>query len=313
MPILPTSLLVHVLNVGDGDAIVIEFPEVDGDRRYGLVDCYSSKKTLDYLAKLGITELEFVCATHPHYDHIRGMPALLDAYKGRIMDFWDSGFRHTSLTYDKVIAKVVADRRIRYSRVTSGMETVCNGVKVTVLAPSIALRNRYDTWGVNINNASIVLKLEYKAKGVKNPSVIILGADAQFDSWSNVVEEFPAWEKTANPDQRIQVDRGRNPLNCQVLKVSHHGSKHGTLLEFVEKLSPGHAIVSCSSTSSYGFPHEIAKLALEETSSGLYYTDGAPHESRSGTTVVVSNGTNRPEIRELGEARSAMAAPPVPP
>ena len=82
MAIRPESLRVHVLNVGDGDAIVIEFPEVNGSRRYGVVDCYSSSKTIDYLGKLGVTDLEFVCATHPHYDHIRGMPKLLDQYKG---------------------------------------------------------------------------------------------------------------------------------------------------------------------------------------------------------------------------------------
>lgn len=124
--------------------------------------------------------------------------------------------------------------------------------------------------------------------------------------------EFPAWEKTENPDQRIQVDRGHNPLNCQVLKVSHHGSKHGTLLEFVEKMNPGHAIISCSSSSSYGFPHEIAKMALEETSNDLYFTDGTAHDERAGTVVVVSNGTNRPEVITLGEERSALATPPVP-
>jgi beta-lactamase superfamily II metal-dependent hydrolase len=306
----PRSLRVHVLNVGDGDSIIVEFPEVNGNRRYGVVDCSNATKTIDYLKKLGVKELEFVCATHPHYDHIRGMPKLLSTFQGAIHEFWDSGFRHTSLTHERVITNVEADTNIRFSRVTSGTEKMCNGVKVCVMAPSIALRNRYDTWGININNASIVIKLEYLYGTAKKAGIILLGADAQFDSWSKVVEEFPAWEKTENPDQRIQVGQGQNPLNCQVLKVSHHGSKHGTMLEFVEKLSPRHAIVSCSGTSTYGFPHELALLALEETTTDRYFTDGGHGIQRSGTSVVECNGTNQPDVIELRESRSAMATPP---
>ena len=205
MTVKPESLCVHVLNVGDGDSIVLQFPaDVNGRRKFALVDCYKSKKTIDYLKKLGVNELEFVCATHPHYDHIAGIPNVLDSFKGSIQEFWDSGFRHTSLTYDKIIDKIKDDPNINFIRVTSGMERIINNVKVCVLAPSIYLRNRYDTYGVNINNASIVLKLEYKDPDATNPSVIILGGDAQFDSWAKVIEEYPHTEKTDNPEQNLE-------------------------------------------------------------------------------------------------------------
>ncbi len=313
MAVKPESLCVHVLNVGDGDNIIIQFPEVDGQRKYAVVDCYSSKKMLDYLDKLGVNELEFVCATHPHYDHIRGIPTLLATYKGRIREFWDSGFRHTSLTHEKIIDAAQDDPDIRFSRVTSGMEKIFNNVKVSVLAPSIYLRNRYDCYGVNINNASIVLKLEYKSPNVVNPSVIILGGDAQFLSWSKVLEEYPNYVKTDNPDQLITVERSFNPLNCHVLKVSHHGSKHGTTLECVETLDPEYAIVSCSGSSSYGFPHEIAMLSLEEETEmdRIFFTDYSTRKKpRSGTTVIVSQGTTRHEIISLNEERSVLVNPP---
>ena len=312
MAVKPESLCVHVLNVGDGDNIILQFPEVDGQRKYAVVDCYSSKKTIDYLNKLGVNELEFVCATHPHYDHICGIPKLLETYKGRIREFWDSGFRHTSLTHEKIIGLINDDPNIRFSRVTSGMEKIFNDVKVGVLAPSIYLRNRYDSYGVNINNASIVLKLEYKAPDVVNPSIIILGGDAQFLSWSKVLEEYPNSVKTGNPDQII-LDKSFNPLNCQVLKVSHHGSKHGTSLECVETIDPEYAIVSCSGSSSYGFPHEIALLSLMEKMEmdRISFTDySMPKKPRSGTTVIISQGTTRPEIVSLGDERSDLPNPP---
>ncbi len=311
MPVTPESLCVHVLNVGDGDGIIIQFPEVGGSRKFAVVDCCSSAKTLDYLNKLGARELEFVCATHPHFDHIGGIPKLLTVFKGRIREFWDSGFRHTSITAENIVDLIEADREIRFMRVTSGMDRVINGVNVTVLAPSISLRNRYDTYGVDINNASVLLKLEHKTPGAASPSVIVLGGDAQFPSWSKVLEEYPNFVKTENPQQRVMVMEASNPLNCNVLKVSHHGSKHGTALECVEILDPECAIVSCSGSSSYGFPHEIAMLSIEEMTDRLYFTDySMAGKPKSGTTVVISHGIGTPEIVSLGDDRSALPNPP---
>jgi beta-lactamase superfamily II metal-dependent hydrolase len=284
---------------------------VGGERKFAVVDCCSSAKTLDYLQKLDATKLEFVCATHPHYDHIAGIPKLLSTYKGKIREYWDSGFRHTSLTAERIVELIEQDPDIRFMRVTSGMERMINGVNVSVLAPSIWLRNRYDTYGIDINNASVLLKLEYKAPGSSTPSVIVLGGDAQYPSWSKVLEEYPHFVKTENPQQKIQATSSFNPLNCQVLKVSHHGSKHGTALECIEVLDPEYAIVSCSGSSTYGFPHEIALLSIKEMTSRVFFTDfDAPAKPKSGTTVVVSQGTGTPEIVERLDKSTEMANPP---
>ncbi|MBA7545472.1 hypothetical protein ES705_37841 [subsurface metagenome] len=125
-----------------------------------------------------------------------------------------------------------------------------------MLAPSIALRNRYDTYGININNSSIVLKIEY------NEQSVILTGDAQWDSWARVTEDFPHFEKTENPDQKIKISDTYNPLRCQVLKVSHHASKHGTSLEYIERLSPNYSAVSCGTL--HNCPHQLAKDILKE-------------------------------------------------
>ena len=100
----------------------------------------------DYLTKLGATDPGFICATHPHYDRVAGIPKLLEVYEGRVREYRDSGFRHISLTAKKIVDMIDQDPAISFMGMTSGMERVFNGVKVSVLAPSIYLRTGSTTF-----------------------------------------------------------------------------------------------------------------------------------------------------------------------
>jgi len=312
MPPANNELVVHVLNVGDGDDIIIDFPGAPGQRRYAVVDCYNGVKTVKYLNDSDVKGmLEFVCATHPHDDHINGMSELLTSYRGRVHEFWDSGFRHTIPAYEDMIAALEADPDLRYFRVTSGMERRINGVKVSVLAPSMYLRNRFDTYGIDINNASVVLMLEY------NRFKMVLGGDAQFTSWSKILEEYPDFKKTVDPSARVQIKEAFNPLNCNVLKVSHHCSNNGTAFECINMLDPEYAIVSCSGASTHDFPHPIARMCLEKivgedkAHDRVMFTDyeGLGY-TRKGSIVVSTSGTGSPTFRFLGDRPGDFPAPP---
>ena len=85
----PPLLTVHVLGAGKGESIVLRLP----DGRWGVVDCYAgsvadplTNPTLQFLSEQGATELEFLCLTHPHDDHFRGMSQLLETFPVRY--FW---------------------------------------------------------------------------------------------------------------------------------------------------------------------------------------------------------------------------------
>jgi beta-lactamase superfamily II metal-dependent hydrolase len=296
-PLTPSAsdLVVYILNVGDGDAIVLQFPQLPedgGSRAFAVVDSNDGDKSLDLLSKLGATALRFVCATHPHIDHIRGIPKILQRHRGQVEELWDSGFRYTSKTYNRIMKKVES-QGIQFIRPTSGFETFIKGVRVTVLSPSIGLRNLYDTYGVDANNASIVLRIEYphhppsdeyptelpSAPAASEPRTrsIILGGDAQTDAWSRVLEEFPHLDKdTSTWARQIVVRKGRQPLLCDVLKVAHHCSKHGINLELAERMGdrygtgPSHGpdflVSSCAhgSHSTHGFPHAVAQEIMRE-------------------------------------------------
>jgi len=166
---------------------------------------------------------------------------------------------------------VKADDRILFVRPAAGTEFEFGPVRIFTLGPSLDLRNRFDTYGVDRNNASIVLKVQYRN------SVAILTGDAEFDSWGKVAEEFPRQSKiTYFKDASVIRSEGDNQLNCQLLKVSHHGSKHGTSLEYLEKLSPTHLMVTCADKDWYDanepgwgnqWPHGLTAMAISEVNS----------------------------------------------
>ncbi len=85
-------LEIHVLGGTKGESIVLRLPNA----KWGVVDCYakslkdpSSNATLKFLADRGVSELEFVCLTHPHDDHFRGMSQILAEF--RVHSFWRFG------------------------------------------------------------------------------------------------------------------------------------------------------------------------------------------------------------------------------
>ncbi len=306
---LESSMLsVHILRVGDGDAVVIELPkDADGSRHHIVVDSYNGPKTVDYLKRLEAKDLKLVVATHPHLDHIAGLRQVLEAFPNGVEQFWDSGFRHNSGTWNDLIQYVESQPDVLFLRPTSGLTTTMSGVEVTVLAPSINLRNRYDTYGVNINNASIVLKLTY---GEPKASSIILAGDAQWESWAKMTEEFPHFEKTENPDQKMTVKKEFLPLKCQALKVAHHGSKHGTALEAIEKLRPTYAAISVGAPSKYEFPDPLATEALTDLETHVLKTGGPESGGPRGTVVFTVTADGTVGCEQLGEAVDAV--PPKP-
>lgn len=311
--LLPDDHLgIYILNVGHGDGIVIDFPrKPDGKRRYAVVDCNSVTKVRGVLDKLqkdepGKERLHFVCATHPHYDHIRGINSLLTHAQYKPHEFWDSGFRHSSNTYRNIIETISGDSDIDMVRVTSGMEWYFGNVRISALAPSVTLRNRYATYGVDINNASIVLRIEHHpddaltmqsreyGEGVQTSeeaireagrSVVILAGDAEFDSWAQMTEEYPKLERTS--ENKPLVTKMINYLSCSVVKVAHHGSMHSASLDVYEKMVlPTMAVLSCKKREEGSikggktlfrnlFPHPSTIHALHEAGARVLTTDGA--------------------------------------
>jgi hypothetical protein len=334
----PEDLVYFLLNVGDGDSQLILLPEQGGSRQAIVVDVLSAPKIEHLLDELAKTPLlpqrpelfALVVATHPHADHIGGMAALLDRFHGLIGEFWEPGFYYTSPTYAEMM-RAVGEHGLRHGQPTSGMTRWIGQVKLLVLAPGINLRNRFDSYGVDVNNSSVALKIEFPGRRVTDRlpdgsyvraprQSLILGGDAQTLSWAQVMIDFPQ----LGPDQSLVAKaltkaQGFEPLNSDIFKVPHHASKHGLNLELVEAIAPSISLISSvGGGGKYNFPHlvsvEALREAIEPTSQkgtphkpdyelGIHYTFGSDDAGAplGSMALVISPGGRKRELWRFGD------------
>jgi beta-lactamase superfamily II metal-dependent hydrolase len=334
-----SDLVYFLCNVGDADAQLIllpEFGEASEQRRAIIIDAGRQDKLPQLLDSLiqesllpseddpqAVDSIPLVVATHPHSDHIGGIHQLLELYGPRVTEFWDPGYYHTTPHYHDMMRSIEHWEHLVYAQPTSGLRRWIGNVAVTVLSPSIQLRNRFDTYGTEINDSSISLRVEYPASRVVErdnerrlivrgrTTAMVLGADAQTLSWSYVAVDFPQLHTSHSAAAKaIKAATGVDLLRGKFLKVPHHASKHGVNIELIERINPTLTFVSCSGGSgSYGFPHTLAqdviREAIQRTASsdaerkkdhelGIFYTSDVrgPRKDILGSMAIVvrSNG-----------------------
>jgi beta-lactamase superfamily II metal-dependent hydrolase len=300
-------LVYFLVNVGDGDTQLILLPEnpipFDADeserdsghpRRALVVDIATVRKLpnlIDALAEHGILDLDeeelfpLVVGTHPHADHIGGMPDFLRRFGHQIGQYWEPAYYHPSATFIETMVALEDHPGIRHLQPTSGTSCFIDAVKVTVVTPGIGLRGRFDTYGVAINDASLSLRVEFPATRVArepdsdgvndnrtylrldSPWALLLGGDAQTTAWAQATVDFPELHRHHNPAlyRSLRSATGRDPLNAHILKVPHHASKRGINLELMERIKPRLTLISSvTGGGRYNFPHPITVEAIRE-------------------------------------------------
>ncbi len=247
------QLTVSVLDVGQGDAILIETP----DGRHVLVDGGASGLVL--AQRLG-EELPFwertidlVALTHPQEDHMAGLIDTLERYDVR--QVIASPYRSDSAGYHEWRA-LIDDQQIGYHEGTAG-DTIDlgNGAMLRVLGPDGEMLPTDDA-----NNESLVLKLTWR-----NVSFLLTG-DIEVEAENELL--------------RSGVD-----LHSTVLKVAHHGSATSSSAAFMQAVGPRLALVSVGANNPYGHPVPSVIQRLGEESLVL-------RTDEHGTIEVSTDGTH---------------------
>lgn len=262
-PALAGTLRVDMLDVGQGDAILITSPA--GKRV--LIDAGPDRdEAADQLQRIGVDHLDLAVATHPHADHIGGMQAVLERIPTGI--YLDSAQAHTSATYtalmDEVEAEVEAGE-LRYQAALSGQVfNLDDGITLRVLWPQeTKLRNTRS----DLNSNSVVIRLDH------GQSCFLFTGDAE------------------EPTERALL-RDELTAGCDVLKVAHHGSRHSTTDSFLRAVDPEIALISCGVDNRYGHPGQETVDKLRQAGVAIYRTDETGHITvqSDGSTLAVTDG-----------------------
>lgn len=261
VPALAAGIAMHVIDVGQGDSIFVQFP--NGSTM--LVDAGPSDAgptVVRYLKDLGVRKIDILVLTHPHSDHLGGMKDVLDAFE--IGKVWDSGYQHGSGLQRRFL-ETIAKRKIRFGRPKAGFSEHVGAAVVDVLAP---VREISGTKG-DVNNNCLVLRVSY------GRFTALLMADAEREERASV---------------------GTFPQSA-VLKVSHHGSHNGTDAAFLRQVRPEAAVITCAAENDYGHPHKAAVQALERAGVAWRSTANAGPVviASDGRELFLKTGTYRPE------------------
>jgi competence protein ComEC len=215
-------LRVWFLDVGQGDAILIEAP--NGNEV--LIDGGKGPAVLEQLGRvLPFTDrsIDVVLATHPDMDHIGGLPAVFARYD--VGMFIESGVRDDGADNTALHAAVEAEG-LTPVLARRGMRFVLDkGVVLEVLFPDREVSE------VDPNDGSIVARLTYG------------DTSFMFTGDSPVKMEH-------------YLDGVYGPaLASDVLKLGHHGSRTSTSDEWLGYVDPAYGVISVGCDNSYGHPH----------------------------------------------------------
>ncbi len=262
------ALVVEAIDVGQGDSLLLITPDgktllVDGGgfgggpRQVNQEFDVGEEVVSPALWARGIRHLDVVALSHAHSDHMGGLPAVLrNFHPGELWVGNNPPIEAYKALLDEARRLHVGVRELR-----AGDAATLGAAQVNVLAP---LRD-YQPGAEPENNDSLVLHVAYGRTSV------LLEGDAE-----------------APIEQAMLSEPG---LESTLLKVGHHGSVTSTEPEFLARVAPQWAVISCGLRNRYGHPRAevLAELQAAKVRTFVTDVDGAVCFDLNGMTVVPEN------------------------
>lgn len=230
-------LSIHIIDVGQGDCILISTPNnknmlIDGG------DEDSSRIIKSYLKLHKIKKLDMIIATHLDKDHIGSLDYVINNFQ--VQKLYTPNQMENSTSYHNLV-KSCKNNNIKINHLKKG-DTLDfdKHINISILSPSYIQGNN------NLN--SIVLNLTY------------FNMDFLFTGDCEEINE-------------IDMINSYDLDNVDFLKVAHHGSSSSSTDEFIKETSPDIAVISCGYKNSYGHPHKSTLDTLEKYNVKTFRTD----------------------------------------
>lgn len=265
-PVTPTpppqttgSMELHVIDIGQGDSILIK--TLAGNILIDTGDKSSANEEAlrSYLKKQGVAEIEYMILTHMDADHIGSADMVLGEFEVKrvIMPNLDESDVPTTAVFEEMIAALEASVNTEVIEAVSGTVYTIGELTMKILAP-----NDDDYPNGDRNNYSVATRFDFGATS------FLLTGDAEKLSEEQMLAAYPA-----------------EVLDCDFFKAAHHGSSGANTKAFLAAVTPKIVAVSCGEGNKYGHPHAEALGRFDAAGATVYRTD------LEGTLVFVSDGS----------------------
>jgi competence protein ComEC len=260
------TLTITILDVGQGDATLIESPSGQTLLFDGGDNGKGNAVVIPYLQSRGITSLDYMVASHYHSDHIGGLDEVMNQIPADVA--YDRGWSYTTITYNSYASSVSA---VRQTLVPGQIIDLGEGVTVTCLA-------------LNSNGQ---LSAPYTSSSRENEyDVCLLVEYGGFDY-------FQAGDLTGNTASGYaDIETSVAPLagDVDVYHVSHHGSYSSSTANFLQTVQAEVAVISVGN-NSYGHPHQVVLDRLVQYGSYVYQTEAGSGGTLPPADLTVCGGS----------------------
>ncbi|MCI9233578.1 MAG: DNA internalization-related competence protein ComEC/Rec2, partial [Bacilli bacterium] len=240
IPYIDNHYWIDVIDVGEGDAILIRYPHLE---RSILVDCggkiplkenqTSQVETIliPYFKALGVKKIDVLIVTHGDYDHAGNALELSQKFpikqillnSGNDSDLEKSILKSLKIPITKIDKKTISIKNQKFQFLNSK-------------------NNKSE------NEDSLVFYTK-----LANKNILFMG-----DAGKNVENK---------------IKKEYHLPKMDILKVGHHGSKNSSGKEFLMTIKPKIALISAGIGNHYGHPHDVTLENLSEIDSQIYSTN----------------------------------------
>lgn len=276
----PEGIRMTFVSMGQADATLIEFPNgqnmlVDSGAEVSRRANATQNQLIPFLKRRGIRTIDILVLTHWDYDHVAGLPHLLEQKSFEIREIWHNGFAPNDARWNDVIAQSgVAAKNVQLLPA----ERAFGNANVQILWPHPI----YTAHLLGVDSASqtdpdAFPTIDDLAFDPNDASIVLRVSLGRFSAL--LMGDAPK-----AVERQIMLTAPQLTSGATILKAGHHGSKTASSEAYIDHVKPRYAVFSVGKNNRYRFPHFNVETTFFERKTKMLRTD------THGSVQIVSDG-----------------------